>query len=530
MADRQYVGRYQVTGPAQAGRALEAYQAVDAEGNAVVVKLIAALDRELFFAAMRRIAAIEHRNLARVLDWGADGELSYVVTEAIEGTDLASLAALGGPPSATIVAELGAQAAAALTALHARGVVHGGVTPVTLVRAADGTLKLTDAGIGPAAGQADLSDADKPENAYFVSPEEVIARPVTPLSDVYALGASLYAITAGCVPFDGPNALAVAQKHAGTAPEPPSKHRPDLPAPLERTILKAMSKQPEQRQGSAEELRRALAASATGLRDAPPAPAPAPGDRPRTPIWPWVIGLALVAAVLGAIWLSGLFTDEGVTVPSVTGMTLDEARQTLTDAGLQLGALTPDATATTAPQGTVLSQDPPAGEEVDEGTAVDLVIAGSGSVVVPDLTGLSQADAEAAIAAAGLVLEAVLQDYSDEVPAGSVVEQTPVAGTSVPYGTAVTISVSTGPQTSPAPTSSPTTGGTAVPNVVGMTQADALAALQVAGFGATATTMSSETVAAGTVMAQTPQAGVLAEPGTTVTLIVSTGPTPTPTP
>jgi serine/threonine-protein kinase len=69
-----------------------------------------------------------------------------------------------------------------------------------------------------------------------------------------------------------------------------------------------------------------------------------------------------------------------------------------------------------------------------------------------------------------------------------------------------------------------------VPNVVGMTQADALAALQVAGFGATATTMSSETVAAGTVMAQTPQAGVLAEPGTTVTLIVSTGPTPTPTP
>jgi serine/threonine-protein kinase len=290
-----------------------------------------------------------------------------------------------------------------------------------------------------------------------------------------------------------------------------------------------MSKQPDQRPGSAEELRRALVRCASGASSAAPPPTPAPKDRPGTPIWPWVIGLAIVAVVLGAIWLSGMVGDEGVTVPDVTGMALEDAHQALTAAGLQVGALTPDATATSTPQGTVLSQAPAAGEEVDEGSAVDLVVAGSGDVVVPDLTGLSQADAEAAIAAAGLVLETVLQDYSDEVPAGSVVEQTPAAGSTVPQGTAVTISVSTGPQSSPsASPSSP--GAVAVPSVVGLTQADALAALQVAGFGAVTTTMASETVVAGKVMAQTPQAGVLAEPGTNVTLIVSTGPAASPTP
>ncbi|HOT23586.1 MAG TPA: PASTA domain-containing protein [Thermoleophilia bacterium] len=530
MADRQFVGPYRVTGPAPAGRALEAYQAVDGEGHAVVVKLIAPVDRERFLAQMREIAAIDHPNIAKVLDWGVEGDLSYVVTGAIEGNDLASLTALGGPPAAAVVAELGAQAAAALAALHARGIVHGGVTPLTMVRTADGTLKLTDAGLATAAGPVDLSDADPPEAAYFVSPEEVLARPVTPLSDVYALGASLYTIAVGCVPFDGPNALVVAQKHVGAAPDPPRRFRPDLPAPLERTILKAMGKQPEQRPASAEELRRALARSATVLRDAPPAPASAPTERPRTPIWPWVIGLVIVAAVLAAIWVPGLFAGGSVSVPSVTGMTLDQARQTLADAGLEVGSVTPDASATTAPQGTVLSQDPTAGEKVDEGSAVALVIAGAGVVVVPDLKGLSRADAEAAITAAGLVLDSVLQDYSDEVPAGSVVEQSPAAGTTVPYGTAVVITVSTGPQSPTGSTASPVPGGTVVPSVVGMLQVDALAALEAAGLSATTTTMSSDTVDPGRVVSQTPAGGATVSPGANVALVVSTGPGATPAP
>lgn len=529
MADRQYVGSYQVTGAAPAGRALEAYRAVDAAGRQVVVKLLAPLDRDRFFAQMRELSTLRQPDLARVLDWGVEGDLSYVVSEAVDGTDLVALAALGGHPAANIVAELGAQAAAALATLHAHGIVHGGVTPVTMVRSTDGTLVLTDAGIAAAAGQSDLSDVDPPENAYFVSPEEVLARPVTPSSDLYALGASLYAVLGGCVPFDGPNALTVAQRHTGVAPDPLQRLRPDVPGPLEHTILKAMAKQPEQRQGSAEELHRDLRRSAASLSTAPPAPAPM--DKPRTPIWPWIIGLVLVAVVAALIWLPGAFSDESVTVPDITGMTLDTARQTLSDAGLVLGALDTGEVTAATPQGTVISQAPAAGTEVDKGIAVDLVVAGSSTVVVPDLKGLSQTDAEAAVIAAGLVVESILPVYSEEVPAGSVADQSPAAGTTVAQGTPVTISVSSGAETPASPDATPTSpGATAVPSVVGMTQAAAIAAIQAAGYTAVTTTGPSDTVPAGQVARQSPQAGVLAASGTSVTMIVSTGPGASPAP
>jgi serine/threonine-protein kinase len=522
MVDRQYVGRYQVTGTIPVGRALEAYRAVDPAGMPVTVKLFEPVDRERFFTEMRDLAAIRHPHVARVLDWGVEGDWSYVVSEAIEGTDLATLAAADPPLSPSVVAELGAQSAAALGALHGHGILHGGVTPLAMVRSSEGVLKLTDAGVAAASGQADLSDLDPPENAYFVSPEEVLARDLTRSSDVYALGASLYAIATGSVPFDGPNAMTVAEQQAGSAPEPPRRLRPDLPASLEHAILRAMAKQPEQRHGSAEELRQDLERAAAGMRVAAPAPEPVSLAKPKRPVWPWIIGLALVAALLGALWLSGTFGG-AVTVPDVTGLTLDEARTTLADVGLALGALEPGESTPGTPQGTVLEQSPAAGEEVDEGSAVDLVVAGAASVVMPDLSGLSQADAEAAVTAAGLTVERVVEVYSEDVPKGQVAGQTPEAGSTIAAGTPATISISAGPQ----PAQSP---GAAIPDVVGMTQSEALAALSDASYGATVTQLPSDAVPAGQVISQSPQAGVVAQPGTNVTLVVSTGPAASPSP
>ncbi len=183
MADVQYVGKYRITGTLPAGRAEEAYSALDPAGTPVVLKLVDAVDRERLFAQMRALADIAHPNVARVLDWGTETGRCFVVSEAVEGQDLAALTVLGGPPAPSVIAELGAQAAAGLAALHGRGIVHGGVTPLTMVRSSEGALKLTDAGIAAAAGQADLSDQDPPENAYFVSPEEVLARDLTRSTD-----------------------------------------------------------------------------------------------------------------------------------------------------------------------------------------------------------------------------------------------------------------------------------------------------------------------------------------------------------
>ncbi len=200
-------------------------------------------------------------------------------------------------------------------------------------------------------------------------------------------------------------------------------------------------------------------------------------------------------------------------VPDVVGMIQADAETAITGAGLTVGSVT-EQYSPTAPVGQVIDQTPPAGTGVELGTAVDLVLSkGPAPVVVPDLTGMARAGAEAVITDAGLVLGTVTEQYSDTVPAGSVISQTPTAGTSVAPGTAVDLVVSKGP----APV--------IVPNVTGMTQADAETTITEAGLTVGAVTEQySDTVPAGIVISQAPPAGVGVELGTAVDLAVSKGP------
>jgi serine/threonine-protein kinase len=140
---------------------------------------------------------------------------------------------------------------------------------------------------------------------------------------------------------------------------------------------------------------------------------------------------------------------------------------------------------------------------------------------VPDVIGMTQSAASAAITGAGLSLGHVTLVYSGTGPSGTVTDQAPKTGVTAPAGSQVAITVSRGP----APSASPT--ATAVPNVTGQSQSQATAALQAAGFAVVVDQLPSTTVPAGTVSDQTPQSGVLAQPGTTVTIVVSSGATTT---
>ena len=189
-----------------------------------------------------------------------------------------------------------------------------------------------------------------------------------------------------------------------------------------------------------------------------------------------------------------------VSVPKVVGMTQAAATAAITRAGLVLGTGIVQSSSTVA-AGNVITESPVAGTPVNVGSAVNLTVSsGPARVSVPDVVGMTQAAATAAIAGTGLVLRTEIAQSSSPVAAGNVINVSPVAGTSVNVGYAVNLTVSSGP------------AKVSVPDVVGMTQAAAIKTA-ITGHGlvrrkriqlGTVTTQSSSTVAAGDVISQSP--------------------------
>ena len=222
---------------------------------------------------------------------------------------------------------------------------------------------------------------------------------------------------------------------------------------------------------------------------------------------------ALIALLIGA-----LVSPRNTRVPTVTGMPEGAAQTVLADASLRVGNVSRVCSDTVA-AGLVISQDPPANARVRRNSTVDLTVStGPCTVAVPDLTGLSRADAETVLAAAGLGVGPVTELCSDTVAAGFVIGQSPAGGTRVQPGSAVLLQVSSGP----CPPVS-----IAVPNVTGTEQADAVAAILGVGLSVgNITEACSDTVPAGNVVSQSPEGGAMVQPGTGVDLVVSSGPCP----
>jgi beta-lactam-binding protein with PASTA domain len=201
-----------------------------------------------------------------------------------------------------------------------------------------------------------------------------------------------------------------------------------------------------------------------------------------------------------------------VPAPDVVGMTVEDAESALVTVGLTLGTVTYDFS-DTVPAGEIISQDPLAGVETPLGDPVDVVVSLGASTPVPDVIGLLQPDATAAIIDASLVLGTVGSEYNESFAPGLVSSQSPVAGTPVLPGSDVDIQISLGPF----PVS--------VPNVVTYQLADAVAILASVGLvlGATSETHSDE-IEAGAVVSQSPFAGSTVVTGAAVDLVLSIGP------
>jgi len=512
--DKSFEETYRIVADLPAGDAFKAQRALTTDGREVIVKTVKPVAPDLFVRGLARLSEVRGPHNEHVLAWETQGAYVALAAEPVRGVDLGHVLAQAGslaPPAATALA---AQAAAGLAALHARGVVHGGVRPATLVRDEGGTVVLVDAGLAQAQGGADLTEEAPPRNAAYVSPEEALGRQLVPASDVYSLGVVLYQLVTGRLPFDGKNAFTVAEDHVGSPVIPPRRLNPAVPAPLEAVILRALAKPPEDRYASGRELAAALEDESQATLVASPT---APVTAPTRKLWPWIVAAVVAAAVvLAVLWATGVFAQKA-TVPNVVGANLTSAQATVAGAGFKLGTIAYQQ-AVGKPQGTVLAQTPAAGTQARKGAAIDVVAVGSTVQTVPDVIGQTQSAAAGAITAAGLTLGHVAQVYNDTAPAGTVTDQAPNAGLTAPAGSQVAITVSRGP----APSASPS--ATAVPDVVGQSESQATAALQTAGFAVVVERFPSSTVPAGTVTDQTPAAGVVAQRGTTVTVVVSSGP------
>ncbi|MEV4761451.1 protein kinase [Micromonospora chokoriensis] len=256
-------------------------------GRTVAVKslLPALLDDpdfgERFRGEARTMATINHPGVVDVYDFGNDQQIAFLVMEYVEGDALSSTLSRVGRLTPARTMALVAQAADALHAAHAKGIVHRDVKPGNLLVRPNGTLVLTDFGIARSDMVGQLTAAGSVlGTASYISPEQATGGVATPASDVYALGVVAYQCLAGRRPFEGDNPLDIAMKHVREKPRPLPA---DIPPQVRAVVERALAKDPAARwpsaaalAGVARQLKATLSQQArAGANSAPISAAPA---------------------------------------------------------------------------------------------------------------------------------------------------------------------------------------------------------------------------------------------------------------
>src|SRR5689334_10654026 len=211
---------------------------------------------ERFRREAQAAANLNHPNIVAIYDWGQETGTYFIVMEYVEGRSLRDVIRTDGPIDPAQAAEITAEIASALAFAHRGGVVHRDVKPGNVLITQTGNVKVTDFGIARAGTSDGLTQTGSVMGtATYFSPEQAQGLPVDGRSDVYSLGVVLYEMITGVAPFTGDSPVAVAYKHVREDPVAPSQRNPDVPPDLERIILTALAKDPNNRYQTAEEMR-----------------------------------------------------------------------------------------------------------------------------------------------------------------------------------------------------------------------------------------------------------------------------------
>ncbi|MBX9397377.1 serine/threonine-protein kinase [Streptomyces sp. TRM72054] len=320
--------------------------------------------RERFRREARVAAALQHRGVTVVHDFGESDGALFLVMELLQGRNLSEVLEdhKHHPLPVPDIVDIAAQVSDALAYTHRQGIVHRDLKPANIVRLTDGTVKLCDFGIARLG--ADIGYTSRLTGTgvamgtpHYMSPEQIGGDEVDQRSDLYSLGCVLYELATGVPPFDLGEAWAILVGHRDTPPEPPRTHRADLPAYLEQIILELLAKLPEQRPRDATELGRRIGAARTAPAYAPTVISAEPAARAeRLPSWshgmttgPKAVGTALrtpppdAGAGLAGEWIARPTTGPApLPVPDTPPDPPEDALTTLAgrhNAGLSLARL-----------------------------------------------------------------------------------------------------------------------------------------------------------------------------------------------
>ncbi|WP_144721817.1 Stk1 family PASTA domain-containing Ser/Thr kinase [Agrococcus jejuensis] len=499
-------------------------------------------------------ARMSHPTVVRVFDAGeqvakdAHGRshsVPYIVMEYVDGRMVKDIIA-ESPLTESEAVRITKGILTALDYSHRAGVVHRDMKPGNVMVTPGGQIKVMDFGIARAVSETSTSVAQTGMilgTAQYFSPEQARGEVVDARTDLYSTGVMLFEMLTGRAPFRGDTAVAVAYQHVSEQPVAPSSLREGISPAMDSVVLKALTKRKEERFQSADEFRDALEAAlvgesvdvdddeaaifTTGVQGGAATTMfqvldvddyrPAPQSRPPV-AWLWggiaLIGVLVIAIVFWAASQGPNLPIAGLsaTVPSVAGMTQDEASAALEEAGLTASVRTVVDEESNA--GDALRTDPPEGTTVSPNTPVTLFISsGPPPFALVNVQGNTVIQATQTLEGDGLVVaESIVTNDHPSLPEGTVLGTEPAAGTNVSQGDSIQLIVSSGQVT--------------IPDVVGQPIAQAVAAMQAPEVGYQVRQMFVTSCRGGAVVQQSLTPGSQAQGGT-ITLTYCNGQAPT---
>lgn len=511
-------------------------------------------------------AALSHRNIVEIYDVGEDEDKYYIVMEYVPGTTLKELILKRGAVHYIEAIDIMKQIVSGIAKAHQLGIIHRDLKPQNILVTDSGVAKIADFGIASMQSLAQVTQTDVIMGSlHYLAPELARGEKATAQSDVYALGIVFYELLRGEVPFNGESPVNIALKHMQEDLPSLLDFNPSIPQSVENIVIKATAKNLNDRYQSAAEMlddintcldrsneeklvfsydsddeptivvdpRTAFSSNDTSevkTREEKPVEEEEndnffkrfvkkiKGLSTRSKV---IIGAVTALVILGIAFVIYLNTGSDANLmPDLAGRTVDEARELLDDYGVTISDNIVEELSDEYDKGEIIETDPKAGTSIKEGDVISLTVSSGKYIVLEDYVGMTQSEAEKAIAdlSDDVEIEVVIEEEVSSSPRGEVIDQDKDSGTKLDpndeSNLTITLTVSKGDYI-------------VVGNYIGMSQSEAEAALKKLGFTVTIETEESEE-AKGTVIDQSYNKGYRLDPDDddrNITLTVSSGKT-----